>query len=80
MPTDQPSNAPDAPTPREPDTAAAVLHDESFDTAPGGGGLGPRSASTGTPPHGTTPSAPIDTGLPAEDPVTEAGQRATEPR
>lgn len=79
MPTEQPSNAPDTIAPRDQDTAAGVLHDESFDTQPGGGGLGPRSAVTGKDQHGTAPNAPIDTGLPAEDPGTEARRRATDP-
>ena len=54
MPTEQPSNAPDAPdgiAPRDADTAAGVLHDGSRDTSPGGGGLGPRSATPGTAPQ-----------------------------
>lgn len=81
MPTEQPSNAPDAPdgiAPRDADTAAGVLHDGSRDTSPGGGGLGPRSATPGTAPHGTAPNAPIDTGLPQEDAATEARRRATD--
>ncbi len=79
MPTEQPSNAPDDLTPREPDTAAGVLNDETLDTQPGGGGLGPQSANTGGTPHGTAPNAPIDTGLSGEDPTTEARRQAIDP-
>ncbi|GAA0676899.1 hypothetical protein FHT00_002568 [Sphingomonas insulae] len=79
MPTDQPNNAPDELMPRDHDTAARVLHDETLDTQTGGGGLGPRSAVTGKGQHGTAPNAPIDTGLPAEDAAGEARRRATDP-
>ena len=79
MPTEQPSNAPDGIAPRDQDTAAGVFHDESLDTLPGGGGLGPRSAQTGGAANGTAPNAPIDTGLPDEEPGAEARRRATDP-
>ncbi len=79
MPTEEPNNAPDRPTPRDPDTAAGILNDEALDTQPGGGGMGPRSASTGAVPHGTAPNAPIDTGLAGEEPAGEARTRATDP-
>lgn len=79
MPTEQPSSAPDDIAPRDQDTAAGVLRDAALDTGPGGGGLGPRSATTGGDPHGTAPNAPIDTGLPAENAEVEARLQATDP-
>ena len=67
-----PNNAPDAlPTDaRDPeDTAAAVLHDADNDRV-GGGGLGRRDAAdplAGRAVSGTSPNAPIDTGVDAAD-------------
>ena len=66
MPTDQPSAAPDDLAPREEATAANVLHDDTLDQRPGGGGLGGASAG-GQPaaPAGTAPNAPIDVAVPS---------------
>ena len=79
MQTEQPSSAPDAIAPHDEDTAASVLRDTGDDALPGGGGLGSSSANTGSTPHGTAPNAPIDTGLPGEQPAAEARHEATDP-
>lgn len=84
MPTNQPSSAPqgDAPRPTDDLTAAAVLHDDTLDLQPGGGGLG-----TANPPRGgdaagrtgaATPNSPIDAPVPhdASDAQIEAEARA----
>ena len=81
MSPEQPSSAPDTDTvtPRDADTAASVLRDTGSDAQPGGGGLGPRSATTNAGAHGTAPNAPIDTGLPDAEPSAEARRRAADP-
>lgn len=72
MPTDQPSNAPDAIEPREDASVASVLADGSLDQPPGGGGMGGASAGgQGAPSAGTVPNAPIDVPIPAG--ATDAG-------
>ena len=86
MPTDQPSNAPDGipPKPRDDVTAAAVMHDEQLDDAPGGGGLGGAAAAdplsgTAGPKLGATRNSPIDSGIDADSDAkaeAEARQRA----
>ena len=81
MPTDQPSNAPDAtPKPNDHETAANVLQDESLDMPAGGGGLGGASAAdslggSGRTPSGTSPNAPIDTGVSADGEAAAAEAR-----
>ena len=72
MPTDQPNSSTDLPAePREDATAAAVLHDERMDEAPGGGGLGGAAANplggSSRAPGGASPNAPIDPGVSAGD-------------
>ena len=71
MSTDQPSNAPEDLVPRDGDTAARVLHDDSLDRRPGGGGLG--GASAADPLGGSarvagsaSPNSPIDAVVPAD--------------
>lgn len=68
MPTEQISNAPEDLTPKDGDTAAAVLSDERLHTPAGGGGLGGQSAAEGDPqrnrPAGDAePALPLDTGV-----------------
>jgi hypothetical protein len=86
MPTEQPSNAPqaDAPKPTDDLNAAAVLADDSLDRTPGGGGLGgakaadPQAGTAGGA-GGTAPNSVGDTGLAAAgDPEAEARAQAAE--
>ena len=72
MPTEQPSSAPDAvPTDQRDElTAAAVLHDDQMDDAPGGGGLGgaaapiPAGGEAAGRAGAATPNLPIDAPVP----------------
>jgi hypothetical protein len=84
MPTDQPSNAPDAigTDARDRDTAAGVLHDAAPELNPGGGGLTgsavpPPLEVEGGAPRGPTRNSPIDPGTPPTDAdgLTEAEAR-----
>lgn len=81
MPTGQSSNAPEDLTPKDGDTAAAVLSDERLDTPAGGGGLGGQSAAEGDPqrnrPSGNAERAlPLDTGVDGSDAPNRAQDEA----
>ena len=84
MPTEQPSNAADAPLSadaRDDRNAASVLSDEQLDDAPGGGGLGGAAAVTGSAraSGGAAPNAPLADamgGVGEDEAGTEARTRA----